>query len=162
MQKHEVLLTFGALRKSCEKHNSRLLTKTLQVTTKALGFKMIEGVKKIGFALLDILGLPISNAHTVATHKMTPLAPSIQSTRKPSDWSIHALSALGSRHLVPKPHSNNPKPIVWDGISYVAIEGFGLGWEVAPLPCLDFGWGHLVQPILTSTSTEGADDLEEK
>ena len=38
MQKHEVLVTFKALQKSCEKHNSQLLTKTLQVMEKALGF----------------------------------------------------------------------------------------------------------------------------
>ena len=85
MQKHEVLVTFEALQKSYEKHNSRLLTKTFQVTTKSLGFQMIDGVKKIGFALHDIFGLPISNAHVVSTHKMMLLAPSIQLAREPSD-----------------------------------------------------------------------------
>ena len=73
MQKHEVLVTFEALQKSCEKHNSWVLTKTLHVMEKAPGFYMTEGVRKIGFAPLDILGLPISEAHAVFSHmKLTP------------------------------------------------------------------------------------------
>ena len=44
-----------------------------------------------------------------------------------------------------------------------AIVGLGSGWEVAPLPSLDFGWGHSLQIGTTSSSTEGVpcEDMEE-
>ena len=48
-------------------------------------------------------------------------------------------------------------------ISDIVVEGSSLGWEVAPLPCLDFGWGYSLQLGLASTSVEGAscEDMEE-
>ena len=75
MQKNEAMVTFEALQKSCEKHNPRFLTKTFQVTTQVLGYQLSEGVKKIGFVLLDILGLPIFEAHAISAHMMMPMAP---------------------------------------------------------------------------------------
>ena len=77
---------------------------------------MIKGVRKIGFALLNVLGLPIYDAHVVSSHKKMSLAPLIQSICEPGDWLVPALSALGSRHLVPKPHSDHSKATVWGGI----------------------------------------------
>ena len=112
MQKHEVLVTFKALQKSCEKHNSQILPKTLQVIAQAMEFQMTEGVKKIGFALLDILGLPTFDAHVVSVYKMMPLAPSIQLACEPSEWSVPTLSALGLGHLISKIHSDRPKPTI--------------------------------------------------
>ena len=78
---------------------------------------MTEGAKKIGFALLDILGLPIFDAHVASDQKKMPLAPSIQSICERRDWFIltclvPTLSTLGSGYLVSKPHLQHPKPIV--------------------------------------------------
>ena len=111
MQKHEVLVTFKALKKACEKHNSWFLTKTLQIMEKAPGFQMFEDVKKIGFALLVILGLPIFDVHVVSSHKKTSLVPSIQMVHEIGDWSVVGLSVVGSGHLVQKPQLDHLKLI---------------------------------------------------
>ena len=38
MKNHEAMMTFKALQKSFEKNNPQFMTKTLQVTTQALGY----------------------------------------------------------------------------------------------------------------------------
>ena len=43
------------------------------------------------------------------------------------------------------------------------VIGLGSGWEVAPLPSLDFRWGHSLQIGSTYSSTKGVscEDMEE-
>ena len=62
MKNHEAMMTFKVLHKSFEKHNPWFLAKTLQITTRALGYQLTKEVKKTRFTLLDILGLPIFEA----------------------------------------------------------------------------------------------------
>ena len=61
---------------------------------------MFEDVKKIGFAFLFILSLPISDVHVVSSYKKTSLVPSIQMVHEIGDWSVRAPRVVGSGHLL--------------------------------------------------------------
>ena len=67
-------MTFETLQKTFEKHNPWFLTKTLQFMVRALGYQLTEEVK-VGFSLIDVLGIPIAEAREKSTHVKTPLAP---------------------------------------------------------------------------------------
>ena len=124
--------------------------------------------------MIDILGIPISEAHAKDAQVKTPLATLTHSFSEPSAWSFSSFNVPGLAHHVSEEtnwplHPDVTKPSVWGvpsstDISDVAVEGSSLGWDATPLSCPNFGWGFSINPSMTSTPSLGAStkDMEER
>ena len=54
MQKHEYFIVFDAIKKSVDNHSFIHLKNVLQTASRYMGFQLVERIKKVGHALIDL------------------------------------------------------------------------------------------------------------
>ena len=54
LQKHEFFVVFEALKKSIDSHSFIYLKHALQSAPQFMGFQLVESVKKVGHAMIDL------------------------------------------------------------------------------------------------------------
>ena len=54
MQKHEYFIVFDAIKKSVDNRSFIHLKNVLQTASRSMGFQLVERIKKVGHALIDL------------------------------------------------------------------------------------------------------------